>query len=277
MRVLDLDMDYFMEQPPYINSDESTQRLDEENYGGKVWNEAAVRNFLEKNLGLSKNCKKMGRIVSNHDEALEFWKQLIERNILKIPFEVVHVDSHADLGCGYESYEYLMKNMLGYPVEERPYHTEYIDTFGNARTVGMGDYLLYAVAFRWISKIIYCGNPGGTPDDYVVLTLKNFKEETIGEDVPVKNTIQLLYNAENKFPFSNWRNEFDIEENKKVEKHIENSQKEPTVPFWIIPTIEDVRYRGSDFDVVLMAQSPNYTPASADYIVGVFKEYIIEI
>ena len=101
----------------------------------------------------------------------------------------------------------------------------------------------------------------------------------IGFTIPLGlgNLFQLLYNAENKFPFSNWRNEFDIEENKKVEKYIENSQKEPTVPFWIIPTIEDVRYRGSDFDFVLMAQSPNYTPASADYIVGVFKEYIIEI
>ncbi len=44
----------------------------------------------------------------------------------------------------------------------------------------------------------------------------------------------------------------------------------------IIPTIEDVRFCG-DFDYVVLAQSPNYTPESADYIMDIVREYIEEI
>lgn len=42
------------------------------------------------------------------------------------------------------------------------------------------------------------------------------------------------------------------------------------------PSVEDVKYDG-DFDFVVMAQSPNYTPASADFIIDIVREYIEEI
>lgn len=51
---------------------------------------------------------------------------------------------------------------------------------------------------------------------------------------------------------------------------------EPEVPFTIIPTHEGVCYEG-DFDFIVMAQSPNYTPESADFIMDIVREYIIEI
>ena len=44
----------------------------------------------------------------------------------------------------------------------------------------------------------------------------------------------------------------------------------------IIPKIEDVKFDGK-FDYAVMAQSPNYTPASADFILDIFREYIEEI
>lgn len=44
----------------------------------------------------------------------------------------------------------------------------------------------------------------------------------------------------------------------------------------IIPSIQDVKYDG-DFDFVVLAQSPNYTPASADFIMDIVREYIVEI
>ena len=56
MKVLDLDMDYFMEHIaciPFSVSD----RLDEDNYGDTVWSEERVRNFLENNLGLRRKIK----------------------------------------------------------------------------------------------------------------------------------------------------------------------------------------------------------------------------
>ena len=62
----------------------------------------------------------------------------------------------------------------------------------------------------------------------------------------------------------------------KIWAYIDASQKEPEVPFRIIPTVEAVKYNG-DFDFIVFAQSPNYTPRSADYIIEVIRDYIDEI
>ena len=51
---------------------------------------------------------------------------------------------------------------------------------------------------------------------------------------------------------------------------------EPRIPLVIIPNIEEVHFDGM-FDFASIAQSPNYTPENADYILDVFREYIEEI
>lgn len=267
MKILDLDMDYFMESVAHT-SDSVDDRLLEDDYGESVWSEERVRNFLESNLGLSKTNKIRGRIVSGHNEALIFWRELIANGDLTIPFEIVHVDSHADLGLGYSSWTYILNDLLSYPVEERPMHNRYVDCFGKMREESVGDYLLFAIAYRWISKITYCANPNEDKNDYLWITLKNFVENYIWDE-PVENTIQLLYNPNMNFPKHD-----DYAYIKK--KYIVTSQKEPEVPLLIIPTVEAVKYSG-DFDYIVMAQSPNYTPASADYIMDILREYIVEI
>jgi len=96
VKVLDLDMDYFMTEIAHTPFS-SEMRLDEEEYGWSVWSADNVRRFLEVNLGLSKEHKIPGRVIRGHNEALFFWEELIECSKLEDPFEVVHVDSHADL------------------------------------------------------------------------------------------------------------------------------------------------------------------------------------
>lgn len=196
-----------------------------------------------------------------------FWQELVENNELEVPFEVVHIDSHADLGLGYSSWTYILDYLLQYAVEERWMHTKYVNCFGKMSDVGIGDYLLFAIAFRWINKLTYCANPKGDKNDYVWDILKDFEEKYIW-DKPVENTIQLACNPDMDFP------SYDASEEMKRE-YLKNSVKEPEVPFLIIPTIEDVRYDG-DFDMVVIAQSPNYTPASADFIIDILREYIEE-
>ena len=49
MKILDLDMDYFMNCDVHIGSDSITDRLSEEDYGDDVWKEPKVRDFLENN------------------------------------------------------------------------------------------------------------------------------------------------------------------------------------------------------------------------------------
>ena len=113
-----------------------------------------------------------------------------------------------------------------------------------------------------------CGNPHGKCcNAYLLITLKDFKGEPIG-DKPVQNTIQLLYNPDMPFPQNN-----DTEYKK--QQYIKKSRKEPEVSFLIIPMIEDVHI-GGNFDFAVRAQSPNYTPASADFIMDFFREYIID-
>ena len=262
MRVLDLDMDYFMTEiastPFYCE-----ERLDEEYYGDSVWTEEEVRQFFEKNLGLSKNHKIPGRIVTSHNEALIFWKELINSKMLSDPFDVVH----ADLGLGDASWSFLQSAFLTLPVDSRRKISEY-EFCDRIKGISIGDYLLWAVAYKMVSSITYCANPHGDKNDYVLDTLKDFHEEYIW-DKPVKNYIQLKYNKTMEMPA------YDSSDAYK-KKYLEGSIKDPEVELLIIPTIDDVKFAG-DFDYAVMAQSPNYTPASADFIMDIFREYIEEI
>ena len=58
-------------------------------------------------------------------------------------------------------------------------------------------------------------------------------------------------------------------------RYLATGKKEPEVPMLTIPTVDGVDFNG-DFDFVVMAQSPNYTPESADFIMDIFREYIEE-
>lgn len=266
MKVLDLDMDYFMEviaETPFSVTD----RLEEEYYGESVRSENRIRSFLENNLGLSKDRRIEGRIVCGHNEAWFFWEELLADGKLSDPFEVVHVDSHADLGLGCASSDSLQSAMLTFPIESRRKIRDY-EFNGKIEQINIGDYLLWGIAYRMISKLTYCANPNGSKNDYCWDTMKDFHEEWISNH-PVTNYIQLKYNCEMDLPC------YDSEEAYK-NKYLAGAIKDPEIEFIIIPTIEDVHYDG-EFNFVVMAQSPNYTPASADFIMDIIREYIIEI
>lgn len=160
-----------------------------------------------------------------------------------------------------------MNFLLQYPVEERSIHSKYVDCFGKMHDIGIGDYLLYAIAFRWISKLTYCANPNGEKNDYLWEILKDFDEKFIWNK-PVQNIIQLVCNPEMQFPH------YDAT-NQQKQEYLRKSTKEPEVPFLIIPDIKSIKYEG-DFDLAIMAQSPNYTPENADFIMDIFREYIQE-
>lgn len=265
MIVLDLDLDYFMEKVASFIGESVTDRLSDEYYGSFVWKEDKVRNFIENNLGLSKNNKIKGCIVKSHNEALFFWKKLIDQKKLEVPFSVVHVDSHADLGLGYSSsVDYIKDNLIKYPVENR-FENRFYELDDIKTDIGIGDYLLYAIAFRWIDKLTYCANPNDDKNDYDWVILKEFKEKFVDKKT-VLQTIQLAYNDNMETPYY-----YSSDEEKK--EYWSSAIKEPEVPFEIIPTIEDVKYNGK-FDFITIAQSPNYTPKSADYILGILSEYI---
>lgn len=183
------------------------------------------------------------------------------------PFEVIHVDSHADLGLGCKSSDFLQGAILTLSVEERRRIRDY-EFDGEIEKINIGDYLLWGIAYRMFSKIIYCANPNGDKDDYVWDTLKDFHENYVS-DKPTSNYIQLKYNNKMELP------RFDDSDAYK-KRYLKSAIKDPMVELQIIPTIDDIQFCG-DFDFGVLSQSPNYTPSSADFILDIFKEYIIEI
>ena len=108
MKVLDLDMDFFLtdacplaplgERPP-----ESCARP----YGDEQ-----VIAFLEEHCGLSRAHPVPGRIFDTHDKALDFWLAQMEAGKLQPPFDVVHVDTHSDLAFGPPGTDFVLKAVL---------------------------------------------------------------------------------------------------------------------------------------------------------------------
>ncbi len=263
MRVLDLDMDYFMDEIANHVDINEINRLSEVDYGESVWDEDRVRCFLEKNLGLSKEHKIPGRILVGHNEALFFWEELMQEDKLYDPFEVIHVDSHADLGLGcIFSVLLFFNDILTLPMKDRC-KVRSLKYKNDKIGISIADYLLWAIAYGYLSKIVYGTNPHNYAPDVWDLLLKNKRYDKESNST-LSGNIQLKHCTQ-KYDTSY-----------EADKIIKYSTKDPEVEFIVTNKIENVKYNG-DFDFVSIAQSPNYTPASADFILDIFRDYINEI
>lgn len=246
MRVLDLDLDYFLDDPPFGVSIKQNRRIDDPNCINSVWSEERVRSFFENNLGLSKQKKYKGRIVEGHDETLYFWEELIENKLITPPFSVVHVDSHGDLGVNSIGVGFVLEYVITWPVNIRK--PKYCNNFKGEGEINIANYLLFAAAFRWISDLTYCGN-----------------SKMAGADVPEQIVIDNI-------PYPVFKNKYKSY----IKLRSNQVNSEPLIPFTMISTLEEVDFSG-DFDYISLAQSPNYTPTNADFIMDIFREYIEEI
>ena len=72
------------------------------------------------------------------------------------------------MGLGCSSSDFLQSAFLTLPVETRRRIRDDDEGVG----ISIGDYLLWAVAYKMISKITYCANPNGDKNDYVWDTVK---------------------------------------------------------------------------------------------------------
>jgi len=236
MRVLDIDLDFFLNKIAFWKK--GNKRLDEKEYVS--WKKEKFIEFLEKNCNLSKNNKIKGRIVKKHHEAFYFWRELIEKNELKTPFEVIHIDAHADLGLGDYSYKYIMEELLHKSVEKRT----------DPENMSEGNYLAFSIANRWISELTYVTHPKGGDD------LLNFHFK----DYDVKSGIIQLKKTE------------------KIENEIKTIKildLEPEIPFKMVSG-KDFLEKGN-FDFAVFSISPKYTPKTIDRLIPIVKEYIEEI
>ena len=233
MRVLDLDMDFFLSDPcPLAKLGE---RPDES--CARAWSDEEVIRFLEEQCGLSCENPVPGLIFDTHDKALDFWKERVEDGSLTKPFEVVHVDTHSDLAFGPPGTGYVLNVVLSRLPQQRPQ----IHLYREAVELDEANYLLFALAMRWISRLAYVRNPKSHQD---------IPRQLLDGDgnIHLRSFVSVMMEGKNG--------------------------KEPVIPFDVYDDYTQFRQTGYDF--VTMAQSPRYAPESADRIMEIVRRYIIE-
>lgn len=261
MRVLDIDLDFFLcGTAHYLDS--ADERLDPEEY--PPWPLDVAIAFLAERCQL--NGRRPGFVIEHHNELFYRWGEAIDAGRMAAPFEVVHVDAHADLGLGDSSYAYLMGELAFQPIEER-YKTlkarrpnsrkQMLELDNYALTDG--NWLMFALACGWLSNLTYvtnsCAEPsdGRRPGDLMGFLMQDF-------DIRADH-LQVVGTREESW-IGRWGHP-------KVIDH-----RDPPVPFTTNVWRE---YQASEpFDIVCLTRSPEYTPAEADPISDAIAERFID-
>lgn len=234
MKVLDLDMDFFLTDAcPLAPLGERPPEACAAPYADEQ-----VIAFLEEQCGLSRAHPVPGVIFDTHDKALDFWLARMNAGELKAPFDVVHVDTHSDLAFGPPGADFVLKAVL----TRRPEARTTLESYRAGKKLDEANYLLFALAFRWIRRLVYVRNPKSHQDIPVRLLDGD-------GNIRLSSDIAALMEAMNG--------------------------REPTIPFEVFD--DYTRFRETGYDFVTMAQSPRYAPASADRIMRLLEPYIAPI
>lgn len=242
-RVLDLDLDFFLN--PFTASREPGRQRDED---FTPWEENDVRRFLEEKCRLKQPIP--GRSAETHDAAFDCWNELTSDGFFDERFELVHVDAHADLGSGDPCFNYVHEELLHLPVEER-----------DPRRTGVGrmhegNYLTFALARRWISRVDFVFNLD-TPflDQFPDWAFKDYDWSS-----QVLQLKKLKSTAGQILRFAIPRTVLDLE---------------PDVPCGFYR--EDKYAANKDFDFFFLSRSPNYTPPASDKLIPIIQDYMTPV
>lgn len=235
MNVLDVDLDFFLTDVCELADLGARPPKD----ACEPLPEREVRAFFEENCGLSRKNPIPGRIFDTHDLALDFWAELISDQKLTAPFSVAHIDAHSDLAIGRPGPNFIIDNVTALRPEIRADIAKYRDML----KLDEGNYLLFAVAFRWISRLANVRNPKSRPD---------IPQRILDEngDIRLKSAAAAL------IPALDWH--------------------EKRVKFDAFSDYRAYRAAGG-FAFASLARSPRYAPESADFIADIFADYITPV
>ena len=235
--VLDLDLDFFLSDCcPMADLGKRPARE-----ACSPWPEEAVRAFLEQNCGLSRMRPIPGRIFPTHDLALDFWREHLLQGTLRAPFHVTHVDAHSDLGIAPPRATYVEASVLCQAPAAR-------DTLSRYRREGQlteANYLLFAMAFRWICHLDNVRNPRSRAD---------IPEELLAQNSSAEHMSLLL-----RQPFPQLFSALH--------------GPEPEIPFAVYHDYREFRC-SAPFSLVSLAMSPRYVPKEADSLAEIISEYM---
>lgn len=241
-RVLSLDLDFFV-SPVKLGG--GIGRLDGARYS--VWEPEAVREWLHERALLTANAPLAGCIASHHDEAFRWWQRLIADGRLRVPFEVVHVDAHADLGIGDDGFVEIIGTLTHLPLGERA---------GAITRLEEGNFLAYAAVCGWLSGITYVTHPGWTGRDLHFMHFADY-DDRCGE-----------------LEFKRVPREVVERETARFNNYLRPYEADVRLPFRIVAGQEWTA--GERFDFVFCCLSPEYTPPAADRLVEVVRECLRE-
>jgi hypothetical protein len=220
-------------------------RLDADDYPAWALDEAL--DFLQTRCGLTGRLP--GFVVEHHGEVFYRWRDAIDAGGLQVPFHVTHVDAHADLGLGDAGYLHLMSDLLFRDPEERR---------DPGKDLGDGNYLAFAIACRWLSGLDYVYNrddaDGYGPGDLMPYHMEGKRRDAdhIQLAAMTRSQIDNIFHAE----------------------RFEPTRLEPLVPFRALGWPQFTA--AEPFDLVCLARSPEYTPATCDEIFEAIRGRFID-
>ena len=244
-RILDIDLDFFLDQILYAN-DEPRGRPGAKDYQPDDVDVALA--FLQRNCLLKADRPTPGHICKHHREVFFHWRGMLKSGELRAPFEVVHVDAHADMGLGNNSCLYIAEELLAQPPPKRR-----VPTGRESWQLGDCNFIAYALATQWIGKLTYVTHPKWR-DDIQWLHMKDFDTQS--------GFVQMK-----KFEpgFTDQLTDFMDVKNLPFEA-------DPDIPMDVVPRAEF--QLESPPDLVFISQSPNYTPATADKLFAAMKQFV---
>ena len=239
MRVLDIDLDFFLADTCPLAEKGSRPAL----AGHEPWSGDAVRAFLRECCYLSPEHPLPGRVFKTHDGALFYWQELLRAGRLTAPFDVTHIDAHSDLGIGRPGPGIVLNGALCQRLDVRADGRPYAER----GQLDEANYLLYALAFRWVRRLENVRNPKSKKDMPPEIVARR------GEDgVPM--ALRLTPPLPELFEKLNG--------------------PEPEIEYREYAS-GDLYRAEAPFDFASLAISPRYAPAEADALVGIFAECII--
>lgn len=234
MRILDIDLDFFLEDCCPLAAPGSRPDLP----GHEPWAAEDVVSFLETRCLLDPSHPVPGAVFETHDGALSFWRERIADESLSVPFHVTHIDAHSDLGIGKPGPGFVLNTVLSQPPEKRAD----IARWYAMHELDEANYLLFALAFRWICCLDNVRNLRSRPD--------------IPKEILIPGKADTIRLASFASRFLEGRN-----------------GPEPEIPFFVCDDWRTFSAR-APYDFMTVAVSPRYAPKEADALLPVFQNYI---
>ena len=244
-RILDIDLDFFLDEILYAN-DEPRGRPNAGDYQPDSIDDALA--FLRSRCQLSTDTPVPGHVCKHHREVWFHWRSMLKRGDLKAPFEVIHIDAHADMGLGNNSCLYIAEELLAHPPQRRR-----VPTGRESWQLGDCNFIAYALATQWIGKLTYVTHPQWI-DDIQWLHMKDFD---------TKSGFVQMKRFESGFAE-------ELEDFMDVKRL--PFEADPDIPMDVIPRADFQLESPPDY--LFISHSPNYTPPTADKLFKTMKPFV---